>query len=114
MNDSLSWGAHNNNKTFDAMVNDILDDNDLDMVEIENKTKSTAHKMYLPFLGNCLQYTHTFTHGNTIIIITAKKFSKPFTVYVTDPNYSTNYGVKIDSQLGDNIRLPIIFNKFLR
>ena len=114
MNDSLSWGAHNNNKTFDAMVNDILDDNDLEMVEIENKTKSPAHKMYLPFLGNCLQYTHTFTHGNTIIIITAKKFSKPFTVYVTDPNYSTNYGVKIDSQLGDNIRLPIIFNKFLR
>ena len=103
-NETLSWGAHHNNKTFDAMVNDILDDNDLDLVEIETQTNTMfAHRLYLPFLGNCLQYIHTFKNGNYITVY-AKNFSKPLAIYVTDPNYSTNYGIKIDSQVGDNIR----------
>ena len=106
MNDTLSWGAHNNNKTFDAMVNDILDDNDLDMVVIETYAgKGTADRLYLPFFGNCLQYTHTFKNANwNWITVSAENLSKPLAVYVTDPNYSTNYGIKIDSQVGDNIR----------
>ena len=103
-NETLSWGAHHNNKTFDAMVNDILDDNDLDLVVIGNETENrTTHRLYLPFLGNCKQHRPKFTNENTITVY-ATNFSKPLAIYVTDPNYSTNYGIKIDSQVGDNMR----------
>ena len=101
---TLSWGAHYKNNTFGEMVNDILDDDDLENVAIQTDVKAgSTSRLYLPFLGNCLQYMHKLKDGNWVIV-SAQNSSKPLAVYVTDPNYSTNYGIKIDSQVGDNIR----------
>ena len=100
-NDSLSWVSHNTNLTFDNMINDILDNN-LDLIVLEYPKLETT-KIYLPFVGYCLQYKHSLKNGNKVPIATSK-LDKNLVVYVTDPHYTTNYGLMFQSQTGDKIK----------
>ena len=100
-NDSLSWVSHNKNLTFDNMIDDILVNN-LDNVTFDVTEKKTT-KIYLPFVGHCLQYKHSLKNGNKVPIATSK-LDKNLVVYVTDPHYTTNYGLMFQSQTGDKIK----------
>ena len=102
-NDSLSWVSHNENLTFDNVIDNILVSN-IDNISVTNgATEQKTSKIYLPLIGECLQYKHSLKHGNKVLISTTNLY-KPVVVYVTDPHFTTNYGLQFQSQSGDKIK----------
>ena len=103
-NSLLSWGTYHN-ISFEELLDNILDTDDLDSVKIGNfKEKfSTIRRVYMPAHGYCLQYKHDYNKGD-FLEISFKKIENSLSVYITDPQFSTHYGIYYRTHLGDKIK----------